>query len=125
MYVPDVHFFESDLLFLPQFTPRNKTTRWLLESTARLCAIWIFAGRKMALMKVVHHFFPLYMFPFTASQGILILCIPMFALTLSTCDLAETSTALRKTKSQIFTNSAVSLCFYLFLSYIPCSYLLL
>lgn len=35
------------------------------------------------------------------------------SLFLSTCDLAETSTALRKTKSQIFTNSAVSSCFNL------------
>lgn len=63
----------------------------------------------MALTKVVLHFLSTYVsLYFCISGDIATVCL---SLSLSTCDLAETSTALRKTKSQIFTNSAVSPCF--------------
>lgn len=39
---------------------RNKIIRWLLESTGRLCVIWISAGRKKELMKVSYLFMELY-----------------------------------------------------------------
>lgn len=88
-----------------KFINRNKNTRWLFGSTGRLYGIWTSAGRKMELMKVGFHFC-LDQFSSVASA----VCYCYIKLNFSSFGHfgADRSTELRKTKSQIFTNSSVS-----------------
>jgi hypothetical protein len=44
-----------ELKFVPLLY-RNRTTRQPSESTGKLCDIWMFAGRKKRLMKVIIQF---------------------------------------------------------------------
>ena len=50
------YFSSVNMMFLDFFTCRSKTIKRLLESTVKLCATWMYVGKRMTLMKVNFYF---------------------------------------------------------------------
>lgn len=103
-----LYTFRKNINFL-KFMCRSKILKWLLESTVKPCATWMLVGRKRILMKARLLIVYIWLIYLVFGDNLI---------SVNYSDYAEKSSNLRKTKSQILTNSSVRFHFSSFIEYL-------